>query len=323
MIAQPPAWVVGSGGLLGRAVVQLARSHGREVLVSRIPWSNPPLAVAALASGLDAVTARAHGGPWELLWCAGSGVTSTTQRALDIELDTLRRFVDDAVARRGESLVDAVVFVASSAGGIYAGAQDPPFTEQTPPAPLSPYGHAKLKAEAELSRFAHEAGSRVLVGRMSNLYGPGQNLAKAQGLISQLCRSQLLSQPIGVYVSLDTVRDYLFVSDAAEMLLDGLTALRSRTGHGSVVVKILASQRSSSVAAVLGEFRRVFKRRPLLRLAASVQSHQQARDLRFRSVIWTDLDDRPMTPLPAGILATAADIGLRIRSGELAAVPRP
>ncbi|QTE30237.1 NAD-dependent epimerase/dehydratase family protein [Pengzhenrongella sicca] len=322
MTPGPPIWVVGAGGLLGGAIVRLAGTHGRDVLVSSIPWHDAAAAATALAQDLDAVVVRAAGGPWDLLWCAGSGVTSTGERLLDAEVRTIRQFIDEAIERHGAGLGRGAVFMASTAGGIYAGSVDPPFDELSPPQPLSAYGEAKLAAEKEFARLAAEVGCRVLVGRMSNLYGPGQNLAKSQGLISQLCRSQLLGEPIGVYVSLDTVRDYLFVDDAAALILDGLAMLRDRASAGSTVVKILASQRSSSVAAVLGEFRRIFKRGQLLRLAASAQSGQQARDLRFRSVVWTDLDRRTMTPLPAGIAATAADIGRRIRAGELAAVAR-
>ena len=63
--------------------------------------------------------------------------------------------------------------------------------------------------EADLRRFAAATGTAVLVGRIANLYGPGQNLAKPQGLVSQLCLANLTGQPLSIYVSLDTLRDYL------------------------------------------------------------------------------------------------------------------
>jgi UDP-glucose 4-epimerase len=61
----------------------------------------------------------------------------------------------------------------------------------------------------------------------------------------------------------------------------------------------------------------VFRRRPPLRLAASPHAAGQARDLRFRSVVWPELDRRQLTTLPAGILATAHDLARHIRAGEL------
>lgn len=314
----PPTLVVGARGLLGSAVVRRLRAARQPVLEASVPWHDAQAAPAALTAALADLRRVAGDGPWHLAWCAGSGVTSTTREVLDAEVATVRRWIDATVAEPSVDLSRGRVFLASSAGGIYAGADLPPFTELTPPAPLSAYGEIKLSTEAEFARLAAQGGARVLVARISNLYGPGQNLAKAQGLISQMCRSQLTGQPLGVYVSLDTVRDYLYVEDAAGMVIDGLAGLDTVAAPGEVVLKILASQRSASIAAVVGEIRRVFRRRPLLRLAASPHARQQARDLRFRSVVWPELDRRAFTTLPAGILATSRDIGERIRAGELA-----
>ena len=99
--------------------------------------------------------------------------------------------------------------------GCTPGHPEPPFTEHTEPAPISPYGRAKLRSEEIATAFAVRTSTALLVGRLANLYGPGQNLDKPQGLISQLCRAQLTRQPLSVSVPLDTMRDYLFVDDAA------------------------------------------------------------------------------------------------------------
>jgi UDP-glucose 4-epimerase len=158
-----------------------------------------------------------------------------------------------------------------------------------------------------------------LIGRIANIYGPGQNLAKAQGLISQICRSHLTGQPLSIFVSLDTLRDYLFAPDCAALIVDGL-ALLQQEGPGTgptVVTKILASQRAITIGAVLGEMRRIFKSSPRIVLGASAVSAMQARDLSLRSRIWPELDRRTLTPLPAGIAATAADLQEKLRAGSL------
>ena len=127
-------------------------------------------------------------------------------------------------------------FLASSAGGVYAGASGPPFTEHTEPAPISAYGRAKLRSEEIATEFAVRTSTALLVGRLANLYGPGQNLDKPQGLVSQLCLAQLTRQPLTVYVPLDTMRDYLFVDDAAAMAVAGLgavTASRQASAEGA------------------------------------------------------------------------------------------
>ena len=158
----------------------------------------------------------------------------------------------------------------------------------------------------------------MLIGRISNLYGPGQDLAKPQGLVSHIVRSQLIRTPISIYVSLDTMRDYVFAQDCGELVRDVLRRLRSEElPEGTVVTKILASHQQVTVGQILSEVRRIFKRSPQVVLGSSPQAALQAHDLRLRSRVWTELDRRPLTPLGAGILATTAHLRTLQRAGRL------
>lgn len=313
----PVTLVVGSGGLLGSRLVIAAGRRAIPVMVCAVRWGVPASARADLAAAVDRLLESASGAPWRVAWCAGVGVTNTIQEALDRELDTLRAFLDVLGERSSDGPHGpGSIFLASSAGGVYAGAADPPFTERTTPQPLSAYGQAKLAAEAAVRDASVRWGIGAFIGRIANLYGPGQDLRKPQGLITHLCRTHMTGQPLRVYVSLDTLRDYLFVDDCAEMVLDGLTMLDDergrRGGSGAVVTKILASQRSVSVGALLSESTRVFHRAARVLVAESPNARVQARDLRLRSVVWPELDRRSLMPLPAGIAATARDVRQRV-----------
>lgn len=263
----------------------------------RVPWGDTR-SVDAVVATLRAVGSSSE--PWILAWCAGSGVAGSSGSSLDTEVATIRGVVEAIV--RGEAPRPDGVFFAASAGAAYGGSDAPPFTETTAPAPLGAYGVAKLRAEAEISRLAPLVP--VLVGRIANLYGPGQDLTKNQGLVSQLCLSHLRQQPIGVYVSMDTLRDYLYVDDCARLVLDAMDRLLASSSVDAPVVKILASNTAVSIAHVIGECGRVLGRRIQLRMASSSLAGQQARDLRLRSVVWPDLDRRQLTPLSHGIHAT-------------------
>jgi UDP-glucose 4-epimerase len=255
--------------------------------------------------------------PWSVAWCAGAGVTGTSAPALQLELLALRETLDAlAVAPQGRN---GAFFFASSAGGLYAGVGEPPYDESSPVRPLAAYGQAKLDAEAMVGDWSDQTGTPSLIGRIANLYGPGQNLAKAQGLISQICRSHLTGQPLSIYVSLDTLRDYLFAPDCARLIASGLERLRRvESGTGpAVVTKILASQRAITIGAVLGEMRRIFKSSPRIVLGASPVSAMQARDLSLRSRVWPDLDLDSLTPFPVGVAATAADLLRRLQLGAM------
>lgn len=297
-----PAWVVGGGGLLGRSVTARLRSLNRDVRRVRVPWGGPaaPEALGSWAADLP------HDA--EVYWCAGSGVVGTSEDRLRDELTALKAFLGawDAGADR------ATLFLASSAGGVYAGAVGAPFTERTAPVPLAAYGEAKLAAEQLAQQFAASTGSSLLIARFSNLYGPGQDFDKPQGLVSHLCRAHLTRTPLSIYVSADTRRDYLFVEDAADMVVQGLSAVRERGGSH---LKIMASEQSASIAEIIGSLRRVTRRRPPVVFGASPNAHLQRLDLRFRSVTWPETRHAVRTPLPVGIAATLESVGRHLRAG--------
>lgn len=287
------AWVIGASGLLGSAVRSAMERERIPVMTTTVPWGEPEAAVEAL---LEAAVALPDS--WWLVWCAGSGVIASSSEEIDREVWTLREFLSRWQPPRAAH-GPRVMFFASSAGGVYAGSLDPPFTEETEPRPISPYGKAKLDAERAFTRFSGRTNIPLLIGRISNLYGPGQNLAKPQGLVSQLCKAHATGKPLSVYVPLDTLRDYLYTADAASMIVGGLRAVAH--DGGGVHLKLLVSGRSVSVNEVVGEVRRVTRRRPPVTTQRSPVAQFQVRDLRMRSIAWPDLDEYAITPFGAGI----------------------
>jgi UDP-glucose 4-epimerase len=202
---------------------------------------------------------------------------------------------------------------------VYADSQGPPFTEATVPRPRTPYGVAKLEMEAAVRTFAADTGTPTVIGRIANLYGPGQNLAKPQGLVSQICRTHLTGHPLLLYVPLDTMRDYLYVRDCAGLVAAALAGVRARVARaveGPVVTKILASGQSTTIGGLLGESTRIFRRRPRVVLASSPAAAGQVHDLRLRSTVWPELDRLTRTALPVGLAATAQDVGRRLREAR-------
>ena len=313
---QPLSWVVGRGGLLGQHVQgALTRRTRMWSPTESVPWGDA-VAETVLRRQAREFLQAATGGPWQVVWAAGAGVTGADQATLAIEHTYLRTTLEVLAAADTPSA--GGFFFASSAGAVYAGVSAPPYDENSQVRPLAPYGEAKLEAEQILTKWAADIGTPVFIGRIANLYGPGQNLAKSQGLISQICRAGLTGQPISIFVSLDTLRDYIFAPDCAEMIADGLEQLRScseATAGALVVTKNLATLRPLTIGAVLGETRRIFKRAPRIVVGTSPAAKFQARDLSLRSVVWPNLDRRSLTPLPVGVSATLADLRRRLQDG--------
>ena len=215
-------------------------------------------------------------------------------------LGALRELLLDepALAARG------TLFFASSAGALYAAsAARPPFYESSPVGSLAPYGREKLVQEGLFAETADLAGVDVVIGRFSNLYGPGQDLSKPQGLVSHVGNAALRREPISIYVPLDTIRDYLYAADAARMVVDSLqrrSAERAGGAPPTSTVKIFASEIETTVASVLAAWRQALRRPLRIALASSPVAALQPRILSFRSEVWPEVRQQP-TPLTLGV----------------------
>jgi UDP-glucose 4-epimerase len=312
----PLTWVVGGGGLLGSHVVSQFSPESVWTPGAPMAWGTTDAGDQLTRSAHDFLSA-AGDRPWQVAWCAGSGVTGTSAATLAAETTTFERMLE-ALARAPRP-EQGGFFLASSAGGVYAGSPSAPHDELTEPRALSPYGEAKLELERRLADWHARVGVSVLVGRISNLYGPGQNLGKPQGLISHVVRAALLGLPTSVYVPLDTVRDNLFVSDAGRLVRTGLETLRAETATRGprLVTKVIASQQPVTVGFLIAELGRILKRRPRVVYRPSAVAAFQARDLRMRSVVWPELDREPLVPLPVGMRRTVQALGMALAAGDL------
>ncbi|MHA6667355.1 NAD-dependent epimerase/dehydratase family protein [Homoserinimonas sp. A447] len=301
------SWVIGSGGLLGSGITRSLRAAGAPIFDGpRTNWGSQST-TAQLSQGLTEFVGAAAGNQWQIFWCAGVGVTGSSADEFREEVATFDSFLTSVRALPAEVLQRGVLFVASSAGGVYGGSRGAPFHEFSQARPLGHYGTAKLAIE-EAARVSSESiGLRCLVGRISNLYGPGQSLAKPQGLISHLCLASLTRRPLSVFVPLDTLRDYHFVDDCADLIIASCEHLRQTT-VATFHVKVMASGRSINIGGLISQFRQVVGKRPEIIMGSSPQSSLQSTDLRLQSRYWPDLDHRPITTLADGIARTLQDV---------------
>lgn len=295
--------VVGARGLLGSAVVRAIRSSEHFTLVDapRVRWGSPIAATEDLAKIASALAERS--GAWTVFWCAGAGVNGMDREAADQEVAQFEAFLSMLAAAPHKG--DGVVFLASSAGGVFAGSTGAPFSEASPAVPLGEYGRTKLRLEAALDRLPGHGSIRSVVGRFSNIYGPGQDLDKQQGLISHLCRSSLHRRPMSIFVPLDTLRDYVYVDDAARMALAVVRAHQRSSTRSAL--HVLASGSATTVATVITSVAAVAGSRPLIVQGVSPLTSMQSHDLRLvpSSVALLASEE---TPLAVGIGATWRDM---------------
>lgn len=87
---------------------------------------------------------------------------------------------------------------------------DPPFTEQTPYDPSSPYSSSKAASDLMARSFHRTYGLNVIVTNCSNNFGPHQHHEK---LIPTIIRSALKGQAIPIYGNGLNIRDWIYVKD--------------------------------------------------------------------------------------------------------------
>ncbi len=107
-------------------------------------------------------------------------------------------------------------FVLASTAGVYGDPDRLPVDEETPLAPLSPYGAGKAAAESYLALFSRLHGLSTLSLRMSNVYGPRQNPHGEAGVIAIFCAAAAEKRPVTVFGDGTQTRDFVYVEDVAE-----------------------------------------------------------------------------------------------------------
>lgn len=95
------------------------------------------------------------------------------------------------------------------------GADDPPFTEECPYAPSSPYAASKASSDHLIRAWNRTYGLPVVITNCSNNYGPYQFPEK---LIPLVILNALDGKTVPVYGCGENVRDWLYVEDHVRAL---------------------------------------------------------------------------------------------------------
>ncbi len=295
-------WVIGSGGLLGSAINNTLTGS---FPATTIRWGNQEDSITDLKANLAQFSQQLNSDqPWRIIWAAGHATVSSSQEVCEAELKVFDQFTQKAQLTL-KSL--GRFFLTSSAGGVYAGSHDPPFTASSVPLPTSAYGNLKLNKERALTaNFSHSGDITSVIGRISNLYGPGQNLGKLQGLISHLILAALTKKTINIFVPLDTIRDFVFVNDAAHVI-NTLTTMASPPE-----IAVIASGEPKSLATVISQVQGVLRIKIPIAYGDHASSSGQVADLRMIPTI----PCAQLTPFPVGIKTIQLDLAQRLQEND-------
>lgn len=301
-------WIIGAGGLLGSAIARWTPPATRRFVGGPVPWDTPELASQTLRhQATEFARQRRADRPWAVVWAAGTGVPASSPEELAAQARIQQRLTEDVAA----TLDADGTFLLASSTSVYGSSADE-CDESTPTAPVGAYASAKLAQEdVATSTFAATDGPRLVVARLSTLYGKGQNLAKRQGLVSTMAYEAVRGGVITLHVPLDTMRDYLYSDDAARMCLD-LLRRSGELGPGRTV-RVIANERATTIAEVSRAVQAVARRRTPV-VQASIAPGVRPDHLTFRSLD-RELATFGRTPLIVGVKAVVDDV----RAGVLLA----
>ncbi len=198
-------------------------------------------------------------------------------------------------------LCGAKVVFSSTGGAIYGEVDVVPSPETTPCAAMAPYGVAKLCGEQYLELYNRLYGTRHVVLRYGNVYGPRQDPHGEAGVVAIFFGKLVAGETPLVFGDGSQTRDYVYVGDVVEANLAALAYA------GPQPVFNIGTAAETSVNDLLAECQRAADTNvtPELRPPRLGELSRSALDV---SLAGRELGWKPTTPLGEGLSETLRSI---------------
>lgn len=123
------------------------------------------------------------------------------------------------------------VLFASSAAVYGNNGEGQSIAEDTPKAPLTPYAVDKLASEQYLEFYRRQHGLEPVIFRFFNIFGPRQDPSSPySGVISIFSERAVQGQPITVFGDGEQTRDFLYVGDLVQVMVQALEQAKVEEG---------------------------------------------------------------------------------------------
>jgi UDP-glucose 4-epimerase len=182
--------------------------------------------------------------------------------------------------------VKKIIFF-SSGGTVYGQPEVLPISESHPTNPRCSYGIHKLTIEKYLALYCQLYGLDYTILRVSNPYGPHQNIGRNQGLISATVYRIQNELPIEIWGDGSVIRDYLHIQDVVNA---GVKALNY---EGPYKIFNISSGKGRSINEVIQSIsNKMGKKIKIIHLGErsfDVKSNILSNDLARRELGWAPL----------------------------------
>lgn len=261
-MVESPILVTGGAGFIGSNLVDalVARGYAVRVLDNLSTGKRSNLPDGAGVELIEGDVADA-----QVVRHAVRGVQAVVHLAA---VASVQASVDDPVGTHQSNLVGTlnlceamreegihrVVFASSAA--IYGNnGEGRAIDEDTPKAPLTPYAADKLASEHYLDFYRRQHGLEPVVFRFFNIFGPRQDPSSPySGVISIFTERAQKGLPIAVFGDGEQTRDFLYVGDLVEVLVQALECGEVQAGAINVGLNRATSLNEllASIGDVLG-----------------------------------------------------------------------
>ncbi|KAB0546548.1 NAD-dependent epimerase/dehydratase family protein [Pseudomonas argentinensis] len=242
-MSDQPILVTGGAGFIGSNLVDalLARGHSVRVLdnlsmgkLSNLPQGDARLTFISGDVADAALVSRAVAGCNAVVHLAA---VASVQASVDDPVSTHQsNFIGtlnicEAMREHG---VRRVVFASSAA--VYGNnGEGVAIDEETAKAPLTPYAADKLASEHYLQFYGRQHGLEPAIFRFFNVFGPRQDPSSPySGVISIFTQRAQQGLPISVFGDGEQTRDFFYIADLVELLLQALDAEQAVDGAVNV-----------------------------------------------------------------------------------------
>jgi UDP-glucose 4-epimerase len=262
-MSNSPVLITGGAGFIGSHLVDVLLAKGYRVRVldnlstgktANLPLNNPLLELIEGDVADAALVTRC------MLGCravAHLAAVASVQASVDDPVSTHQsNFVGtlnvcEAMREHG---VKRIVFASSAA--VYGNnGEGLPIDEDTPKAPLTPYAVDKLASEYYLDFYRRQHGLTPAVFRFFNIFGPRQDPSSPySGVISIFTERAQQGLPITVFGDGEQTRDFVYVGDLVEVLVQALELAEVAIGASNVGLGQTTTLRQllAEISAVLG-----------------------------------------------------------------------